>query len=1005
MTLLKSVIPIAFKGGLDQKTPEKQGNPGTFNVLLDCVRRKTSLVEKRAGTKSLSSRISPNAGAITDGKRIVAYDSNLLLFNSTNAYTYAPSSETWIDKGDLVSATIASTPLVRGASIQAQPDMANANASTITVYEDSRGGVRYSLFDDSTGAALVFDVSLSATGTRPKVRVVNQHFLITYIETGSTSLISRTIPITNQSAAPTTNTVVNTCATAAYDIVTYTNGVFFAINNTSSGLTLGYIAESGVVGSIAVNGFPPPITINSSTTLGKDSLQVLGDPMINRLCVAYYDSATSTALKVTQLSDDLVTVHTAVVVMTASNVRNIGLVTNADYSVDVFAELTPGGSTDSLSSLVQTHHLAWSGTVLSASGSTTVLRRSVGLISKPFLSGPFSFVVVAYESQLQPTYFLLRSDGFVSAKISPSNGGGLTRDAAFALSSGLAEVVVDSSGAFIFPIEVRNRLDIESGGTILATQQGINKISLTLEGDFPSETLGADLHMAGGLPLIFDGNGPSELGYNVYPETPAPPTIGTGSLIGGSYTVTFLYEWVDGKGQIHKSAPSVPIVVNAVAASKKMTFAVPTLRLTSKSGQINIVGYMAAEGLATVFYRVGIATNDETVDTVNFIISDEADPSQEILYTVAGTTSNIAPPAATCLKAHKNRIWLGGLEDGTLWYSREFTTGEGVAFSDQNVISIEGLGGPVLALAELDGALIIFKEDRIYFLAGEGPLDSGQQNDYGTPQRIASDVGTSIPNSVADLPNGVIFKSSKGFFLLNRSYQTEYIGAPVEDYNYLTITGATLLADVNEVRFTSLEGITLVYNFYFGLWSAFSNYDGISSCAALGTYCTLRTTGIVRTENTGFFDDDGRRFNMAMETSWLALNQLQGFQRIYALYILGDFVSHCYAKVQVAYDDEQGYNETVYFNTKTGLVSSDVYGSDDIYGDSETYGDNGGSTVFQFRLKPQRQKCEAIKLRIEDVDTIGLIAGGSFKLTALTCIVGAKRGGYKLPTAKTIRNY
>ena len=51
-----------------------------------------------------------------------------------------------------------------------------------------------------------------------------------------------------------------------------------------------------------------------------------------------------------------------------------------------------------------------------------------------------------------------------------------------------------------------------------------------------------------------------------------------------------------------------------------------------------------------------------------------------------------------------------------------------------------------------------------------------------------------------DVKDGVFFKSAKGIYLLDRSFQVHYIGADVEAYNALTIVGAAVVPDTNSVR-------------------------------------------------------------------------------------------------------------------------------------------------------------------------------------------------------------
>lgn len=65
------------------------------------------------------------------------------------------------------------------------------------------------------------------------------------------------------------------------------------------------------------------------------------------------------------------------------------------------------------------------------------------------------------------------------------------------------------------------------------------------------------------------------------------------------------------------------------------------------------------------------------------------------------------------------------------------------------------------------------------------------------------------------MPLGIMYKSNKGIYLLNRSLQVDYIGSPVEDYNSQNITSADLIQDKNRRRFLTSSGVTLVYDYYF----------------------------------------------------------------------------------------------------------------------------------------------------------------------------------------------
>ncbi len=115
---------------------------------------------------------------------------------------------------------------------------------------------------------------------------------------------------------------------------------------------------------------------------------------------------------------------------------------------------------------------------------------------------------------------------------------------------------------------------------------------------------------------------------------------------------------------------------------------------------------------------------------------------------------------------------------------------------------------------------------------------------------------------------------------------------------------------------------------------------------------------------------------------------------------LGDYLSNHHTQVKMAYDFEVAYSETVYFNVDNGLDIS-YYGDDATYGDSDVYG-GSGSSIYQWYLRPRRQKCQSIKLLIKDIDTISTAGSASFNFVGLTMMAGIKNGGPRVGSGKEI---
>ncbi len=486
------------------------------------------------------------------------------------------------------------------------------------------------------------------------------------------------------------------------------------------------------------------------------------------------------------------------------------------------------------------------------------------------------------------------------------------------------------------------------------------------------------------------------------------PTTG-GLLIDGTYLIAVVYNWTDNKGLLHRSSPSVPLSVTLTGGTSTQRILVdsPTLRLTEKV-LVTIDFYRTIANGVILHKESTIATptfNDKTIDevTFTFAIADTALVSNEILYTTGGVIENLAPPASMLVTSHQNRLYISGSEvPNDFFFSKEFQTGIGPGFSqDVFIRRVDPEGGAITQISSMDDKFITFKKSRIYFQGGQGPLVTGAANDFTEPQLITTDTGCTEPQSVVQMPLGLMFKGDKGIYLLDRTLSVQYIGAEVEGFNDETITSGTLIDKVNEVRFTTLNGRTLVYNYFFNQWSTFTNYQAKDADLWLETYVHLKPSGLVRREiEDTFLDDGSKKVILLIETAWLKLPGLQGFQRVRRAAILGEFRSDHDLMVSVFYDYEAFARSFFVFDADS-VVVSDVYGGDVTYGSSTVYG-GSSDNVYQFRAHLSRQKCQAIKFAFQD--NIAASANGeSFSLSDLSLEIGVKEAAiFKMRANKTL---
>jgi len=235
-------------------------------------------------------------------------------------------------------------------------------------------------------------------------------------------------------------------------------------------------------------------------------------------------------------------------------------------------------------------------------------------------------------------------------------------------------------------------------------------------------------------------------------------------------------------------------------------------------------------------------------------------------------------------------------------------------------------------------------------------------------------------------------KCRKGIYLLDRGLNVQYIGAPAEDFNNLTMTSATLIEDANEVRFVHSDGKCLVYNYYFQQWYTFSNYEARSAINLDSIYYKIcQADGVVEKEVPNFYGDRSSPIIMTIETGWFSFAGINGFKRVYEFQTVGNYGSNNHgAKISVSYDFVESIREEFYWLPGINFK----YGEESPYGGpadsvNPEYGGGNNTGVWYYRFKPSIQKCSAIKLKIQDVYPESNLSEG-FEINGITFEIGNK---------------
>lgn len=694
---------------------------------------------------------------------------------------------------------------------------------------------------------------------------------------------------------------------------------------------------------------------------------------------------------------------------------------------------TVSGTTLTLSINTAGNSASSPGDVMTATtvSSQTIIVRSVGLASKAFIINSTIYFLSAYESAYQDTYFLingstsLSSSPVIAAKLAYENGGGY-------LIFGLPNVSVYdnvASIAYLFKdlIQAVNKnTNVPTGTQVngIYSQTGINLATFTFGTQgLDTVEIGNDLHITGGFLSMYDGYLPVEHNFFLWPDAinSTPSAAYTWSEIDGSmaaqpdsttnanaYYYQIAYEWTDNQGNAYRSGPSIPVGVTTTGSgtSGSISIVISTLRLTMKvANLVKIVVYRWSIGQQIYYQTTSITSpvlNDTTVDTVTFLDtnSDATILGNNIIYTTGGVVEDVNAPASSILALFNTRLWLVDAENpDLLWYSKQVIQATPVEMSDLFTLFVppttatQGSTGPIRSLAPMDDKLIIGKKNAFLYINGNGPDNTGANSQYSEPIFITATVGCDNQKSIVLIPEGLMFQSDKGIWLLDRNLGTSYIGAPVENFT----TGATVLSAVsipetNQVRFVLDTGIILMYDYYYQQWGTFTSVPAVSSCVYQNMHTFINDLGATFQESIGSYLDGSNPTLLRFKTGPLRLGDLQGYQRAYFFYLLGTFLTPHKLQINIFYDYEDSPSQGILV---TPTNYSTPYGSGDSqspFGQGSPFG--GGSNLESWRVFLERQRCMAFAIEVREVfdPQFDTVAGAGLTLSGLNVVMGFKKG-------------
>lgn len=990
---------LRFLGGLNQKADPRALESPELAICKDGQFDELGGIQTRYPFGAAQSDIF-GGGTIADARRIERNGDELLLFTKDSLYSWSSQHSAWVRKATHLAVTTSEQSRFVNTAEQFDCDRAELNGTVVLTWAQTAGSTSQgyvAALDKETGAVLMQPTALAGSAARLRVTALSSKILLTFYD-GIGGLYAYALDPASPAAAlaGASTTLTNTNYGERYDIVRIAStdqAVFACRRNPTTSYLVGTVTAGLVVAtSTKARTCDGPIAVSADPT-GAQAQVVRGNGA--------------------NIQGDLITISTLADVYTAQAIGTaaatpVNQIACAHRSVQDSSQYrcyvfwSYAESADTSTTFGTKYNWVDTGNTLGSQGD---LVDHTGVVSRAFSHDGSVYVWIGFAAAsvtteaggatpqiigvLQNTYFLYRDDALLVAKAAAGVAGG------YASSTG-ALPSVQTTGTNAYAWAGVERRAIALGGNLSGYgARAPRDIGIEFDSNAARRCarLGKTLYIAGGEILQYDGAGLYEVGFHIYPWFLDLTDFAAGSLGAGGYGYKMTWRWDNAQGERERSTTATSGLVT-VAASRSVSI-VPwhALNVTHKTDQPP-----AAELWRTAvnptnespFYLVtandptqttgdnAYLPNDHTSMALSAILDDYDDATATTLETNpenGAELENLAPPAASIIKATDSRLFLAGVagDPDRVWYSKQRRDGEVAAFHDGLAVSIPAAGGRITGLALLFGRLpIVFREKAVYRLDGDGFDNTGGGANYAV-ERIPGDVGAVNQESIAVTERGIVFQSSKGWHITN-GQSIDYIGGPISDYDDEDVLAVSVMEKQHQVRILTASRM-LVWDTHATeamgrpMWSEWTIAGGVHATIWDGVHVYLTSTG----PKTQLATYTGVDYGIDVELAWLKLNDLAGYGMVDHFLPLGEFRSACTVRVRCARDYWKD-GDGVYFQDKTHTPTQSA------------------GQPLQFRHSPSRKQVAALKVRLTVTPTSG---GEGVRLTGLTFRLGFIPGTYR----------
>lgn len=910
----KQIVEMPIVGGLDEKSDALASMKPLR--LTNVVERRTGSLSRRYGYE-LVSDLNLRVGGATSPpalEQLVTREDELVRIGGGEIDTYLPIGATsdWCYRGKVSEAIPrlgAAGQFSNSFELHCDPASVVANGYECLAYTYT-GGSAYSvvveLVDEATGAR-VKTIVLATSATVGNVRLAanGTTLIVFWYDSSVTSIKGATVNLTTLAVGAAT-VAASGLGSAHYDVdvtgsawlliySSATDAIVRSIDSTFAALATRTVAVYGAIGMTAAS-----VRYNSA-----------------RIWYAYARSNGGVFQNVVGTLTAALTVDASatVVATPAAGALNIGLDCLSGSRAVCAWTMTSDGA--------YWHELTYTAGVIAVAALATRYLKDMFLVSRPLArSATQACALFAHAHGSHSSYWLLDLHAqdatvFTAGDAARIIGVALPRQVK-AFRSATTWSVFRPRDFGVAPWSLGDK-----GYYVAAVREKSSALPQDLVWKFDDWTRTTDeanglLLISGGVVQGFDGARAFELGFPYEPDdlrlAAFTSSNGAGTLTNSAkYGYRFVYAWTDARGNEHRSAPSGVVGVTLGAADDTVAGTVPNLHITNKvsaaiaGSPVDILVFRTTANGRTYFFHSRIANVANTTPTAFTDTTPDTSITSNEELNGAEVASTI-PAGGTLVHVWRESVVVADTETGDVWFSKPLVTGDGPGFSG-SMTQAPWDGGAVTALADLESTLVVGKAESLWRIDGDPPANNGSSS-LTSPVRIPSAAGIATPTGTLRTPEGVVFMSGQGLYILDRGFSVSFLGAGVASSvpPGTVFAGCAVLPAQNLARWVVRES-TVAPNldlFHSRLrqspqWTVDALRDPAASTAVANVLgaCMYRGAfvwfggedeGSLYSESTtNFYDTDGatsRLPAMDVEVAYEQASGKQGFQRLFRAALL-----------------------------------------------------------------------------------------------------------------------